>query len=115
MNFNKKHIYNNTLKAIELCTLKMLDDWFPLLDLLALIFNPHCKYHIINSIRSPELNIKVNLSKCLPVISQNTSKNNHKNSETITSLKKTKIVKKSQKSKSTKNENEKKNSNSKKF
>ncbi len=38
-----KHIYNNTLKAIELCTLKLLDDWFPLLELLAMIFNPHCK------------------------------------------------------------------------
>jgi ubiquitin carboxyl-terminal hydrolase 9/24 len=41
--FFKKHIYNNSLKAIELCTLKLSDDWFPLLDLLALIFNPHCK------------------------------------------------------------------------
>ena len=39
-----KHIYNNTLKAIELCSLKMLDDWFPLLELLAVIFNPNCKY-----------------------------------------------------------------------
>lgn len=40
----KKHIYNNSLKAIELCTLKLLDDWFPLLDLLAIILNPQCKY-----------------------------------------------------------------------
>jgi ubiquitin carboxyl-terminal hydrolase 9/24 len=38
-----KHIYNNTIKAVELCSLKMLDDWFPLLELLALIFNPQCK------------------------------------------------------------------------
>ncbi len=38
-----KHIYNNTLKAIELCTLKLSDDWFPLLELLAMIFNPQCK------------------------------------------------------------------------
>ncbi|RNA29124.1 putative ubiquitin carboxyl-terminal hydrolase FAF, partial [Brachionus plicatilis] len=58
-----KHIYNNTLKAIELCSLKLLEDWFPLLDLLALIFNPQCKYHKINSIRSPELNVKVNFTR----------------------------------------------------
>jgi ubiquitin carboxyl-terminal hydrolase 9/24 len=38
-----KHIYNNSLKAIELCILKLLDDSSPLLDLLALILNPQCR------------------------------------------------------------------------
>ena len=60
-----KHIYNNTLKGVELCTLKMLDDWFPLLELLALIFNPQCKYHVINSMRSPEMIVKVNVSNSI--------------------------------------------------
>lgn len=58
-----KHIYNNSLKAIELCTLKLLDDNFPLHELLAMLFNPHCKYHISNSMRPPELVLRVNENK----------------------------------------------------
>ena len=32
----------------QVCT-KIQDDWFPLLDLLALVFNPNNKFHVYNS------------------------------------------------------------------
>lgn len=51
---------------MELCTLKLLDDWYPLLDLLALIYNPQCRYHIVNSMRVSDLSIRVNLKKTSP-------------------------------------------------
>lgn len=33
-------IYANCLRFIEICALKISEDWFPLLDLLALVLNP---------------------------------------------------------------------------
>jgi ubiquitin carboxyl-terminal hydrolase 9/24 len=38
-----KHIYTNSMKAIELCTLKLNDDTFSLFELLAMLFNYQCK------------------------------------------------------------------------
>jgi ubiquitin carboxyl-terminal hydrolase 9/24 len=58
-----KCIYNNSLKAIELCVLKLnndntdIDNCLPLLDLLAMLFNPNCKYHLSNSIRNNDIDI----------------------------------------------------------
>lgn len=42
-------IYQNCLKLIELCVAKLPYDWFPLLDLLALVLNPNNKFHTFNA------------------------------------------------------------------
>lgn len=47
-------IYQNCLKLIELCVAKLLHDWFPLLDLLAMVLNPNNKFHSFNSSRQSE-------------------------------------------------------------
>ncbi|XP_039251519.2 ubiquitin carboxyl-terminal hydrolase 9X-like [Styela clava] len=47
-----KCIYNNAELLVELCVAKLRDDWMPLLDLLAMVFNPLCKFHIYNGNRS---------------------------------------------------------------
>ncbi|XP_052783474.1 probable ubiquitin carboxyl-terminal hydrolase FAF-X isoform X2 [Mya arenaria] len=49
-----KCILKNAEKLVELCIVKMPQDWFPLLDLLAIIVNPQCKFHNYNSTRTPE-------------------------------------------------------------
>jgi ubiquitin carboxyl-terminal hydrolase 9/24 len=36
-------IYANCSKFIEICVLKLCDDWIPLLDLLAVVLNPYNK------------------------------------------------------------------------
>ena len=36
----QKAILKNTEKLVELCVTKLSQDWFPLLDLLSLVFNP---------------------------------------------------------------------------
>lgn len=36
-------IYVNCLRFIEICVLKLHEDWIPLLDLLALVLNPFNK------------------------------------------------------------------------
>lgn len=36
-------IFSNALKLIELCVVKLSQDWFPLLDLLAMVLNPASK------------------------------------------------------------------------
>lgn len=33
---------------------KLSQDWFPLLELLAMATNPHCKFHIYNGTRPSE-------------------------------------------------------------
>ncbi|XP_046853983.1 probable ubiquitin carboxyl-terminal hydrolase FAF-X [Xenia sp. Carnegie-2017] len=48
----QKCIYNSTKLLIELCVLKLSQDWFVLLDMLALAFNPHCRFHIFNAGRA---------------------------------------------------------------
>lgn len=42
--FNIHHcIYQNCERLVELCVVKLSQDWFPLLDLLAMVFNPNNK------------------------------------------------------------------------
>ncbi|MGH0117788.1 UNVERIFIED_CONTAM: hypothetical protein FKN15_039959 [Acipenser sinensis] len=38
----------------ELCVAKLSQDWFPLLELIAMALNPHCKFHIYNGTRPSE-------------------------------------------------------------
>jgi len=40
----QKCIFTNSIKLIELCVLKLDQDWFLLLDLLAIVFNPMSRY-----------------------------------------------------------------------
>ncbi|XP_049729318.1 probable ubiquitin carboxyl-terminal hydrolase FAF-X isoform X6 [Loxodonta africana] len=47
-------IVNNTHRLVELCVAKLSQDWFPLLELLAMALNPHCKFHIYNGTRPCE-------------------------------------------------------------
>ncbi|XP_042614954.1 probable ubiquitin carboxyl-terminal hydrolase FAF-X isoform X2 [Cyprinus carpio] len=47
-------IISNTHRLIELCVVKLAQDWFPLLELLAMATNPHCKFHIYNGTRPSE-------------------------------------------------------------
>ncbi|KAG9485628.1 hypothetical protein GDO78_008621 [Eleutherodactylus coqui] len=47
-------IINNTHRLVELCVAKLSQDWFPLLELLAMALNPHCKFHIYNATRPSE-------------------------------------------------------------
>ncbi|XP_030636958.1 probable ubiquitin carboxyl-terminal hydrolase FAF-X [Chanos chanos] len=47
-------IINNTHRLVELCVVKLSQDWFPLLELLAMAMNPHCKFHIYNGTRPSE-------------------------------------------------------------
>ena len=49
-----KCILRNCEKLIELCVIKLEDEWFPLLDLLALVLNPANKFHIYNASRANE-------------------------------------------------------------
>lgn len=37
------YIYQNCQRLVELCVVKLNQDWFPLLDLLAMLFNPNSK------------------------------------------------------------------------
>ncbi|XP_049853945.1 probable ubiquitin carboxyl-terminal hydrolase FAF-X isoform X1 [Schistocerca gregaria] len=53
--FNIHHcIYQNCERLVELCVVKLSQDWFPLLDLLAMVFNPNNKFHAFNSSRQSE-------------------------------------------------------------
>lgn len=47
-------IYQNCLKLVELCVAKLAFDWFPLLDLLAMVLNPNNKFHSFNCSRQSE-------------------------------------------------------------
>ncbi|KAL1022174.1 hypothetical protein UPYG_G00023090 [Umbra pygmaea] len=47
-------IINNTHRLVDLCVTKLSQDWFPLLELLAIATNPHCKFHIYNGTRPSE-------------------------------------------------------------
>lgn len=49
-----KCILKNAEKLVELCVAKLSQDWFPLLDLLAMVFCPHCKFHTYNGTRPSE-------------------------------------------------------------
>ncbi|XP_067668544.1 ubiquitin carboxyl-terminal hydrolase 9X-like [Haliotis asinina] len=49
-----KCILKNAEKLIELCVAKLSQDWFPLLDLLAMVFSPQCKFHTYNGTRPSE-------------------------------------------------------------
>lgn len=42
--YNIQHcILQNCERLVELCVVKLADDWFPLLELLAMVFNPNSK------------------------------------------------------------------------
>ncbi|KZC06489.1 putative ubiquitin carboxyl-terminal hydrolase FAF-X [Dufourea novaeangliae] len=41
----------NCERLVELCVLKLDEDWFPLLELLAMVFNPSNKFHTFNAAR----------------------------------------------------------------
>ncbi|XP_014240200.1 probable ubiquitin carboxyl-terminal hydrolase FAF-X [Cimex lectularius] len=47
-------IYQNCLRLVELCVVKLSDDWFPLLDLLAMVLNPNNRFHTFNASRASE-------------------------------------------------------------
>ena len=47
-------ILRNCERLIELCVLKLDDDWFPQLDLLALVLNPSNKFHMYNANKHAE-------------------------------------------------------------
>ncbi|XP_025080256.1 LOW QUALITY PROTEIN: probable ubiquitin carboxyl-terminal hydrolase FAF-X [Pomacea canaliculata] len=49
-----KCILKNAEKLIELCVAKLSQDWFPLLELLAMVLNPQCKFHTYNASRQSE-------------------------------------------------------------
>ncbi|XP_071440611.1 ubiquitin carboxyl-terminal hydrolase 9X isoform X2 [Hetaerina americana] len=44
-------INQNCERLVELCVVKLNQDWFPLLDLLAMVFNPGNKFHTFNVAR----------------------------------------------------------------
>uniref|UniRef100_A0A1X7TIR8 UBP34/UBP24/USP9X/USP9Y-like ARM repeat region domain-containing protein n=1 Tax=Amphimedon queenslandica TaxID=400682 RepID=A0A1X7TIR8_AMPQE len=46
-------IYNNSRYLVELCVYKIEDDSTYLLDLLAIVFNPSCKWNVFNSSEDP--------------------------------------------------------------
>ncbi|KAJ9591429.1 hypothetical protein L9F63_002035 [Diploptera punctata] len=53
--FNIHHcILQNCERLVELCVVKLNQDWFPLLDLLAMVFNPNNKFHTFNGSRPSE-------------------------------------------------------------
>ncbi|XP_022249069.1 probable ubiquitin carboxyl-terminal hydrolase FAF-X [Limulus polyphemus] len=47
-------IMKNTERLIELCVTKLNQDWFPLLDMLAVALSPNSKFHTFNATRSSE-------------------------------------------------------------
>ncbi|XP_066928951.1 ubiquitin carboxyl-terminal hydrolase 9X-like [Clytia hemisphaerica] len=51
-----KYILKNTEKLIDLCVVKFDQDWFPLLDLLAIAVNPNSRFHVYNASRNCESN-----------------------------------------------------------
>ena len=53
--FDIQHcILKNCERLIELCIAKMDDEFFPLLDLLAIVLNPGNKFHVYNAPRPAE-------------------------------------------------------------
>lgn len=57
-------IYQNCMRLVELCVLKLPYDWYPLLDLLAMVFNPNNKFHSFNASRPSETaGVQSNLSE----------------------------------------------------
>ncbi|XP_054272313.1 probable ubiquitin carboxyl-terminal hydrolase FAF-X isoform X2 [Macrosteles quadrilineatus] len=47
-------ILQNCERLVELCVIKLSQDWFPLLELLAMVFNPNNKFHSFNASRTSE-------------------------------------------------------------
>lgn len=41
--FAQRDIYNNSVLLVELCVTKLEQDWFVLLELLAMVLNPNAK------------------------------------------------------------------------
>ena len=49
-----KCILKNCERVVSLVCTKVTEDWGPLLELLALVFNPSNKFHVYNSSRTTE-------------------------------------------------------------
>ena len=49
-----KCILSNSMKLVDLIVVKLTQDWFPLLELLGMLFNPNNKFHSYNVLRPPE-------------------------------------------------------------
>ncbi|CAG7834571.1 unnamed protein product [Allacma fusca] len=49
-----KCILSNSGKLVDLIVVKLTQDWFPLLELLGILFNPNNKFHSFNVLRPPE-------------------------------------------------------------
>eukprot|EP00794_Sanderia_malayensis_P010838 gene10838-11990_t len=49
-----KYIMKNADRLIELCVVKLDQDWFPLLDLLAVVLDPKSRFHQYNATRTSE-------------------------------------------------------------
>ncbi|XP_064639618.1 probable ubiquitin carboxyl-terminal hydrolase FAF-X isoform X3 [Lineus longissimus] len=47
-------IMKNAERLIELCATKLSQDWYPLIDLLAMVLNPSSKFHCYNGTRQSE-------------------------------------------------------------
>ncbi|KAL1140578.1 hypothetical protein AAG570_000508 [Ranatra chinensis] len=47
-------IYQNCMRLVELCVVKLNQDWFPLLELLAMVFNPNNRFHTFNASRQSD-------------------------------------------------------------
>ncbi|KAL5475916.1 hypothetical protein EMCRGX_G025794 [Ephydatia muelleri] len=50
----QRDIYNNCCLLVELCVAKLSQDWFSLLERLALALNPLSKWHSFNNLQAPE-------------------------------------------------------------
>jgi len=51
----QKCILKNSERLVDLIVSKLSQDWFPLLELLGILFNPSNKFHSFNGTRQPDL------------------------------------------------------------
>ena len=61
-----KCILKNCERLVTLVCTKISEDWFPLLELLALVFNPNNKFHVYNSSRTSNSSQQQNANKKEP-------------------------------------------------
>lgn len=55
-----KCILKNCERLVSLVCCKLSEDWFPLLEMLSLVFNPNNKFHVYNSSRASEISSSSN-------------------------------------------------------
>ena len=75
-----KCILRNCERLVELCVVKLDDDWFPLLDLLTMVLNPANKFHLYNGSRPSEFNLK---QYVLQQSEQNTENDNKESGDAV--------------------------------